>query len=141
MTRAVLSLRAAAGPDAVFGSDVFAPSIALLGGHQYSAWESSVDFITGGSTTSKVVGWARGVTSLAGEWAPALCDAVDGLEEAEALALIYRLFGYDDLALPQLCPHAGGNGRPWERSGGGCIRPRVSYRFGARSAGPSAAPL
>ena len=40
------------------------------------------------------------VTSLAGEWAPALCRSAPGLTESEALELVWRLFGYDDLDLP-----------------------------------------
>lgn len=93
-------IRQAAGPEAVFGSDVFAPSIALLGGQQLNQWEQSTDFLTGGSSYGGVVGWASGVTHLAGEGAPALCGLVPGLKEREALQLIYRLFGYDDLDLP-----------------------------------------
>jgi predicted metal-dependent phosphoesterase TrpH len=95
------AVRAAAGPDAVFGSDVFAPSIALLGGQDYPRWERNVDFLTGGSSYGGVVGWATGVIDLAGTWTPALCDAVAGLEEGEALDLIFRLFGMDDLDLPR----------------------------------------
>ena len=90
----------AAGEDKVFGSDVFPPSIALLGGHLYEAWEKGADYLTGGSSFGGVVGWATTVTNLATEWAPALCRTVAGLTEEEALRLIYRLFGYDDLDLP-----------------------------------------
>lgn len=94
------AVRAAAGEDMVFGSDVFPPSIALLGGHDYGRWAGGADYLTGGSSFGGVVGWATTVSSLAGEWAPALCAAVEGLEEAEALGWIYRLFDYDSLGLP-----------------------------------------
>ena len=94
------AVQAASGDETVFGSDVFAPSIALLGGHDYPAWTRGADYLTGGSSAGGVVGWATAVTSVATEWAPALCRAVSGLEEAEALRLVYRVFGYDDLDLP-----------------------------------------
>ena len=94
------AVRAASDDAKVFGSDVFAPSIALLGGHDYVAWAKGADYLTGGSSAGGVVGWATAVTSVATEWAPALCRAVTGLEEEEALRLVYRLFGYDDLGLP-----------------------------------------
>jgi hypothetical protein len=89
-----------AGKDKVFGSDVFPPSIALLGGHLYDEWELGSDFLTGGSSSGGVVGWATTVTNLATEWAPALCGIVNTLDESDALRLIYQLFGYDDFDLP-----------------------------------------
>ena len=46
------------------------------------------------------MGWATTVTNLASEWAPALCQTVGGVGEDEALQLVYRMFGYDDLDLP-----------------------------------------
>ena len=95
------AVQGAAGPEKVFGSDVFPPSIALLGGHIYGAWERGADYLTGGSSFGGVVGWATTVTNLATEWAPALCRIVLGLEEKDALQLIYRLFGYDDFDLPR----------------------------------------
>lgn len=94
------AVQEAAGPEKVFGSDVFPPSIALLGGHIYSAWERGADYLTGGSSYGGVVGWATTVTNLATEWAQVLCEAAQGLEESDALRLIYRMFGYDDFDLP-----------------------------------------
>ena len=94
------AVKNAAGEEKAFGSDVFPPSIALLGGHLYDEWERGADYLTGGSSFGGVVGWATTVTNLATEWAPALCGVVDGLTEEEALRLIYRLFGYDDFDLP-----------------------------------------
>ena len=94
------AVQIAAGPEKVFGSDVFPPSIALLGGHIYAEWERGADYLTGGSSFGGVVGWATTVTNLATEWGPALCRAVPDLEEQEALQWIYRMFGYDDFALP-----------------------------------------
>jgi hypothetical protein len=84
-----------------FGSDVFPPSVALLGGHDYATWKQGADYLTGGSSFGGVVGWATMVTNLASEWAPALCRLIPDLEEGDALDLVYRLFGYEDFALPR----------------------------------------
>ena len=94
------ALQETAGAQKVLGSDVLPPSTALLGGQLYSEWEKIADYLTGGSSFGSVVGWATTVTNLATEWAPALCRTVAQLEEGEALQLIYRLFGIDDLGLP-----------------------------------------
>ena len=96
-----LAVNEATGADQPFGSDVFPPSVALLGGHDYETWRQGADYLTGGSSFGGVVGWATMVTNLAGEWAPALCRIVPELEEGEALDLIYQLFGYKDFALPR----------------------------------------
>jgi len=85
----------------VFGSDVFAPSISLLGGHDYRQWEQVADYLTGGSSHGGVVGWATGATNAAREWSGALCRTVAGVGEATALRLAYRLLGLDGLCLPE----------------------------------------
>ena len=85
----------------VFGSDVFAPSISLLGGHDYRQWEKVTDYLTGGSSQGGVVGWATGATNAAREWSGALCRTVEGVGEATALRLMYRLLGLDGLCLPE----------------------------------------
>ena len=95
------AVRQATSTEMPFGSDVFPPSVALLGGHDYATWKQGADYLTGGSSFGGVVGWATMVTNLAGEWAPALCRTIDGLEEDEALELVYRLFGYEDFDLPR----------------------------------------
>ena len=87
--------------DKPFGSDVFPPSVALLGGHDYADWAGGANYLTGGSSFGGNVGWATMVTNLAGEWGAALCRTVADLAQGEALELTYRLFGYDDLGLPQ----------------------------------------
>ncbi|MEW6752737.1 MAG: hypothetical protein AB1505_17410 [Candidatus Latescibacterota bacterium] len=95
------AVRGASGQVRVFGSDVFPPSVALLGGHLYEEWERGADFLTGGASFGGVVGWATCVPSLAAEWARALLCAVPEAAEADALALVWRLFGYDDLPVPR----------------------------------------
>jgi hypothetical protein len=94
------AVRAAAGGDKVFGSDVWPPSIALLGGHDYSLWERGADYLTGGSSAGGVVGWATTVTNLASEWAPFLCEHAEGLDERAALSLVFGMFGYENFQLP-----------------------------------------
>ena len=54
-----------------------------------------------GSSHGGVVGWATGVTNLAREWTAALCRHAQGLDESEVLALVWRMFGVEDLALPE----------------------------------------
>jgi len=96
-----LALEQATGKTQPFGSDVFPPSVALLGGHDYAAWSEGAAYLTGGSSFGGVVGWATMVTNLASEWAPALCRLIPDLEEKDALELVYRIFGYDAFSLPQ----------------------------------------
>lgn len=85
----------------LFGSDVFAPTIALLGGHDYRRWEQATDYLTGGSSHGGVVGWATGATNAAREWSAALCRTVEGVEEDVALRLTYGFLGLDGLGLPE----------------------------------------
>ena len=81
----------------VFGSDVFAPTISLLGGHDYRRWEAATDYLTGGSSGGGVVGWSTGATNTAAEWARALVDLAPAIEEASAVELALRWFGIDDI--------------------------------------------
>ena len=60
-----LALEQAAGRTQLFGSDVFPPSVALLGGHDYAAWSEGAAYLTGGASFGGVVGWATMVTNLA----------------------------------------------------------------------------
>ena len=96
-----VAVQEAGGRDKVFGSDVFPASTGLLGGHWYGKWEEATDFLTGGSSHGGVVGWATGVTNLAREWTAALCRHAQGLDESEVLALVWRMFGVEDLDLPE----------------------------------------
>ena len=95
------AVRSAAGEDKVFGSDVWPPSIALLGGHDYDLWERGADYLTGGSSAGGVVGWATTVTNLATEWAPFLCEQGNGIDEQAALRLVIEMFGYESFQLPE----------------------------------------
>lgn len=79
-----------------FGSDVFAPSIALPGGHEFAHWELATDFVTGGSSAGGVVGWATGATNAAASWAAALVAAAPQIDQADAVELALRLLHQDD---------------------------------------------
>jgi hypothetical protein len=81
-----------------FGSDVFAPSIALPGGHDFDRWTEATDFFTGGSSAGGVVGWATGATNAAAEWAQALLDQVADVRQEDAVELTLRLLHQDDVA-------------------------------------------
>ncbi|MBT3346190.1 MAG: hypothetical protein HN712_27615 [Gemmatimonadetes bacterium] len=86
--------------DLLFGSDIFAPSVGPLGGHDLPRWEESTDYLTGGSSAGGVVGWATGATNAAAEWARALAVAT-GLDEGAWLELTLQLLGIADLDLPR----------------------------------------
>ncbi|MBQ37545.1 MAG: hypothetical protein CME04_14250 [Gemmatimonadaceae bacterium] len=87
-----------------FGSDVFAPSIALAGGHDLPRWEEATDFLTGGSSAGGVVGWATASTNVAASWARALVDEAGEplkVREEDAVELVLRLLSQEDgVALP-----------------------------------------
>jgi hypothetical protein len=85
----------------VFGSDVFAPTIAFYGGHDLPRWEAATDFVTGGSSHGGVVGWATGATTAAGEWVRALRLVASEVAETEAAELALRLLCQDDVDLPR----------------------------------------
>ncbi|MEE2659587.1 MAG: hypothetical protein VX733_13860 [Candidatus Latescibacterota bacterium] len=85
--------------DMVFGSDVFPPSTALLGGQDLIAWQDHCDYLTGGSSHGGVVGWATCATNLACEWAPWLSQR-SGAAESLCLQRVYALMEIADLALP-----------------------------------------
>lgn len=106
------AVQQAGGRDKLFGSDVFPPSTALLGGHWYNKWEEATDFLTGGSSHGGVVGWATGVTNLAAEWTAALCRHGQGLAERQVLPLLWRMFGVEDLDLPMTAAAAAGGPLP-----------------------------
>ncbi len=106
MRAALLSGRMAAFRDRVqqvkaglpFGSDVFAPSIALPGGHDFDRWTVATDFLTGGSSAGGVVGWATGATNAAAEWAQALVDETADVAQEDAVELCLRLLSQEDVA-------------------------------------------
>ncbi len=87
-------------PSMIFGSDVFAPSISLYGGHDLAGWEASTDYITGGSSAGGVVGWATAATNAAYEWSRALAAVSEPTEE-DWLPVTLKVLGIDDLDVPR----------------------------------------
>ena len=86
------------GDDCPVDSHIFPPSIAFLSGQDLPQWETAVDRITPG--WGPVVGWDECQLHSIGLWAERLCQWVPDLDEEEALHAVYRLLGYDALAMP-----------------------------------------
>ena len=86
----------AAGRDIVFGSDTFPPTFSTLVGHSYR------DFMDWSDYTSPLLSHVEYfILSTFATYADLLCQWTKGLEEADALRFVYRLFGYDHLDMPQ----------------------------------------
>ena len=87
----------AAGRDLVFGGDTFPPTFALLVGHSYQ------DFIGWADYTSPLLSHVEVfILSTFASYADLLCQWNQGLTEEDALRLLYRLFGYDQIEnMPQ----------------------------------------
>jgi len=82
--------------DITFGQDTFPPSFSLLAGHKYRELEATADFLSPllshpflfiifsfMETTAHLIEWNR------------------SLRERAVLKVLYRLFGYDKLAMPE----------------------------------------
>ena len=95
LTRAVHDVVGDACP---VDSHLFPPSVAFLAGQDFAEWEKAVDRLTPG--WGPVVGWCEAQINTFIVWAAKLCQTVPDLDEAVALAAIYRLFGYDALNMP-----------------------------------------
>tara|TARA_B100000674_G_scaffold271610_1_gene224317 strand:+ start:1165 stop:2511 length:1347 start_codon:yes stop_codon:yes gene_type:complete len=89
-----------AQPELVFGSDIFPPSVALLGGHDVRRWEEATDFITGGTSAGGVVGWATGAVYAASSWVRALRALNPELDEARLCRVARLFFALDDVPWP-----------------------------------------
>lgn len=108
MARFRSAVHDAAGRPIPFGADVFPPSIALLGGHDYPTWESAVDFMTGGFGGN--VGWGLAPVRTIQPFARAVTEWVPGLPERDALALVATLFGYERFGLTERIEEYGARG-------------------------------
>jgi hypothetical protein len=108
MTRFRAAAHAAAGRAIPFGADVFPPSIALLGGHDYATWEGAVDYMTGGFGGN--VGWGLAPAKTIQAFARAVAEWVPGLAERDALALVATLFGYERFGLAERIEEYGARG-------------------------------
>lgn len=74
-----------------YGSDVFPPSVALLGGHSYAAWAQSATFLTGGFGPK--IGWGSVAGVVTTNLAPWLQRWVPGLERPAAERIVGALLG------------------------------------------------
>jgi hypothetical protein len=86
----------AGGTDVVFGTDTFPPSFSMLVGHNYR------DFLTWSGYTSPLISHVEiFILATFASYTDLLCQWNPGLDETDVLQLVYRLFGYDHLDLPQ----------------------------------------
>ena len=80
----------------IFGTDTYPPSFSLLVGHNYR------EFLTWSGYTSPLISHVEiFILATFASYADLLCQWNQGLDETDALQLVYRLFGYDHLDLPQ----------------------------------------
>ena len=86
----------AAGREVVFGTDTYPPSFSLLVGHNY------LESLTWSGYTSPLISHAEiFILATFASNADLFCRWNSGLEETDALQLVYWLYGYDHLGLPQ----------------------------------------
>jgi hypothetical protein len=85
----------AAGQDFIFGADTYPASLAMFVGHNQVRWGEFSDF------ASPLISHADifPMKTLT-DWATFLMSLFPNISEGEALRTIYRLVGYDSLALP-----------------------------------------
>ncbi|MBI4531330.1 MAG: hypothetical protein HY709_07380 [Candidatus Latescibacteria bacterium] len=90
------SVYEAAGRDIVFGCDTFPATFSVLVGHSYR------DFMEWSDYTSTLLPHVEYfIHTTFAPYADLLSQWTEGLEEADALRFVYRLFGYDHLDMPQ----------------------------------------
>lgn len=95
LQRFKMSTEQAAGRDIIFGFDSFPPTLSMLVGHSYPHALDWVDYISPNLT------WVEAfILSTFSSYADLLCTWNDGLDETDALQLVYRLSGYDQIAMP-----------------------------------------
>ncbi len=85
----------AAGQHFIFGADTYPASLAMFVGHNQARWSEFSDF------ASPLISHADifPMKTLT-DWATFLMGLFPNINEGEALQTIYRLVGYDSLALP-----------------------------------------
>ncbi|MBC7235224.1 MAG: hypothetical protein H5T69_05240 [Chloroflexi bacterium] len=90
------AIKSAAGDEFIFGVDTYPASLSLYVGHNHARWAEFSDFASPLVSHVDIF-----VTQAIAEWTDFLVSLVSGLGEADALQIIYRLLGYDGLALPR----------------------------------------
>ena len=86
----------AAGPDFVFGSDTHPASLAPFVGHNHADWLEFSDFAS--PLVSHISAF---VCDTFMAWARFLVELKPDLKEADALQIVYRFTGYDNMGLPE----------------------------------------
>jgi hypothetical protein len=82
----------AASPRPVdFGSDVFPPSVALLGGQRYDRWTTSATFLTGGFGPR--IGWGSVQRVTTTSLGPILASLVSGMTPEDGMRVVAALVG------------------------------------------------
>jgi len=89
------AVHAAAGEGFIFGSDTYPASLSLFVGHDHAHWAEFSDFASPLLSHADIF-----CTKTLVAWAGFLRDLHPVISEAEALGIIYRLLGYDNLGLP-----------------------------------------
>jgi hypothetical protein len=87
------AVKAAAGRPFAFGTDVFPPSVGLLGGHIYDRWARGATFFTGGFGGR--IGWSTVGAVTIDNLSPWLVAWAPGLEGGTAARVVAHLIGYD----------------------------------------------
>lgn len=90
------AVHAAAGDGFIFGADTYPASLALYNGHNYRHWGRMSDFASPLISHADIFQLHTLVV-----WAEFLQSLIPDLPEKAALRLVYRLVGYDQLAMPE----------------------------------------
>lgn len=86
----------AAGEDFIFGTDTYPASLSPFVGHDHTRWDTFSDFAS--PLLSHVDIFPMQTMTAWAQFLQALCPDLD---ESQALQMIYRLVGYDDLGMPR----------------------------------------
>ena len=89
------AVHAAAGDDFIFGADTYPASASMFVGHDISHWGEFSDFASPLLSHADIF-----CTKPIHDWAKFLLHMHPEISEAEALQVVYRLLGYDNLGMP-----------------------------------------
>ncbi len=89
------SVHAAAGDDFIFGADTYPASQSMFVGHDISHWGEFCDFASPLLSHADIF-----CTKPIHDWAQFLLHMHPEISEADALQVVYRLLGYDNLGMP-----------------------------------------
>ncbi len=86
----------AAGEDFLFGADTYPASFSMLAGHNQSQWHEFSDFASPLLSHVDIFPMWTCITS-----AQFLLELYPNIHESDALEMVYRFAGYDQLAMPK----------------------------------------